>query len=198
MKAVRIYHSPEMIEKIKQHLLSLPLNDRYMRFFAALTDERICRYVDKIDLNSTSGEAGFAIFTEGGETMVGFCHVAPTNDVDKKSAELALSVSESHRRQGHGRILFNRGVLHCESYGVKRLYMNCLSSNTTMQNMAKEAGMNAIKSYGDIVASLDMKDGRSVQAALEAINNDSMALYDLNCKAMSDQWLEFIDHLTSK
>jgi len=198
MKAVRIYHSPEMVAKIKQHLWSLPLNDRYMRFFAALSDESIGRYVDKIDLDSTKGEAGFGLFTENGETMVGFCHVAPMDDSGKKSAELALSVSETHRRNGYGRILFNRGVLHCESHGIKRLYMNCLSSNTTMQRMAHDAGMSAIKSYGDIVASLDMKNDRSVQATLEAINNDSTALYDLNCKPMTDQWIDFIGRLTGK
>lgn len=196
-KAIRIYDSQFAKSQIREHLLRLPLTDRYMRFFSTLSKESIDKYVNSINLNSLTGEAGFGIFLNiDGPRLVGFCHVAQTNDeTEERCAEMAISVDADYRRRGFGRILFKRGLLHCESYNIKRVYMNCLASNTIMKKLAKEEGMKIISSFGEAIASLDIKNDNAISSFLQAVNNDSIALYDLGCKPMATQWMEFIDLL---
>ena len=59
--AIRIYKDKPLI---LDHLLRLPLNDRYLRFCNTLSDEGIAKYVDQIDLRSTQGEACFVVFDD--------------------------------------------------------------------------------------------------------------------------------------
>ena len=148
--AIRVYKERN---EILEHLLRLPLNDRYLRFCNTLSDEGIAKYVDRIDLRSTTGEACFAVFDDN-KNIIGLCHVAPYTD-DEGGAEMALSVDEQYRKNGVGDVLFHRGLLHCESLGIKKIYMNCLASNTPIQKLARRHGMKVTTDYGESVAALD-------------------------------------------
>lgn len=154
-KLIRIYDSPFARQQIKEHLLRLPLTDRYMRFFSILSEDSINSYVDSIDLNSLTGEAGFGIFLNM-ETpkLIGFCHVAQVNNnTNQRCVELALSVDVDHRRRGLGRSLIRHSLHHCESYGIKHVYMKCLTSNIVMKTLAKEEGMKIISCFEEVIAS---------------------------------------------
>lgn len=185
--AIRVYKERQ---EILDHLLRLPLNDRYLRFCNTLSDEGIQRYVDRIDLRSTSGEACFAVFDDN-RNIVGLCHVARYAD-DAESAELALSVDNDFRKNGIGDILFHRGLLHCESLGIKKIYMNCLSSNTPVQKLARRHSMKVTTDYGESVAALNLNDRNAVVAFLESVQNDTMGLYDTNLRHATSQWKNYI------
>ena len=185
--AIRVYKERQ---EILDHLLRLPLNDRYLRFCNTLSDEGIQRYVDRIDLRSTSGEACFAVFDDN-RNIVGLCHVARYVD-DAESAELALSVDNNFRKNGIGDILFHRGLLHCESLGIKKIYMNCLSSNTPVQKLARRHSMKVTTDYGESVAALNLNDRNAVVAFLESVQNDTMGLYDTNLRHATSQWKNYI------
>lgn len=191
MKAIRVYKERQ---EILDHLLRLPLNDRYLRFCNTLSDEGIKKYVDRIDLRSTTGEACFAVFDDR-KCIIGLCHVAPYAEGDS-SAEMALSVDEDHRKNGIGDILFYRGILHCESLGIKRIYMNCLASNTPIQKLARRHGMKVTTDYGESIAALDIKDVNAVAAFLESVQNDTMGVYDLILRHETTRWNDYIDNLT--
>lgn len=192
MKAIRIYKEKQaMID----HLLRLSLNDRYLRFCNTLSDEAIAKYVDRIDLRSVKGEAVFAVFDDA-KQIVGMCHVAPYYD-DPNGAEMALSVDEAYRRKGVGDMLFSRGILHCESLGIKKVYMNCLASNMPIQKLARRSGMSVTTNYGESVANLNLNDRNAIAAFLESLQNDSMGLYDVNLRYASNQWLEYVNMLNN-
>lgn len=187
--AIRIYKERE---QILNHLVSLPINDRYLRFCNTLSDEGIAKYVDRIDLRSTQGEACFAVFDDH-KNIIGLCHIAPYDE--KGSAEMALSVDVDHRKSGIGDALFHRGVLHCESLGITKIYMNCLSSNTPIQKLARRHGMTVTTDYGESVAALNLNDRNAVVAFLESLHNDTMGVYDLNLRNATARWSEYIDRL---
>lgn len=192
MKAIRIYKEKQ---QLTDHLLRLSLNDRYLRFCSTLSDEAIAKYVDRIDLRSTEGEAVFAIFDDN-KQIVGMCHIAPYYD-DPAGAEMALSVDENFRKKGVGDLLFSRGVLHCESLGIKKVYMNCLATNAPIQKLAKRSGMSVTTSYGESVANLNLNDRNAVVAFLESFHNDSIGAYDVNLRYAANQWAEYIAMLNN-
>lgn len=189
--AIRVYKE---YQQILDHLTRLPLNDRYLRFCNTLSDEGIENYVNRIDLRSTTGEACFAVFDDH-KRIVGLCHIAPYTD-SESSAEMALSVDEDRRKCGIGDVLFHRGILHCESLGIKRIYMNCLASNTPVQKLARRHGMKVTTDYGESVAALDIKDVNAVAAFLESLHNDTMGVYDLILRHETTRWNDYIDTLT--
>ena len=187
--AIRIYKDKPLI---LDHLLRLPLNDRYLRFCNTLSDEGIAKYVDQIDLRSTQGEACFVVFDDD-KNVIGLCHIAPY--AEKGSAEMALSVDEQHRKAGIGDVLFHRGILHCESLGISKIYMNCLASNTPIQKLARRHGMKVTTDYGESVAALNLNDKNAVVAFLESLQNDTMGLYDINLRHATSRWLEYVTQL---
>lgn len=73
-------------EAIINHLLRLPLPDRYLRFCHAADDETIRRYVENVDADR---DAVCIVVSEHDESVVGMMHVAVEAD---DAVEFALSV----------------------------------------------------------------------------------------------------------
>ena len=109
---------------------------------------------------------------------------------------MALSVDEQYRKNGVGDVLFHRGLLHCESLGIKKIYMNCLASNTPIQKLARRHGMKVTTDYGESVAALNLTDRNAIVAFLESVQNDTMGLYDVNLRSATARWTEYIRLLT--
>jgi hypothetical protein len=57
-------------------------------------------------------------------------------------------------RAGRRLALFERAAIHCRNSDVDTLYMQCLSSNRTMMHIAKKAGMEIQREYGEADAYL--------------------------------------------
>ncbi len=173
-------------ERIRAHLLRLSLTDRYLRFCSALSDSAINRYVDGLELSGK--DAVYGIY-DSDVILAGMIHVAP---VSADSVEFALSVDDTMRKRGIGDMLFERGLLHCESVGITRVYMNCLSTNEAIKKMARRRNMSMVTDYGETVASLDLGDITKTVAWLETQHSDRIGLYDLRCLPHRQAWEDYI------
>lgn len=171
--------------KILDHLLNLSVNDRYMRFCSALSDHAITNYVNRLDL--TGKDVVFGMFQDN--KMIGMLHVAPDT---KDSAEFALSVEQVCRGKGIGDTLFGRGLLHCESVGIRSVYMNCLATNVAIKKMAARRGMTITTDRAESIAKVNVNNSGSVQAFLAAAESTDLALYDTNCKYARQAWDDYV------
>ena len=97
-------------------------------------------------------------------------------------AELGVSVSKSARGQGVGSRLFDRAAIHCRNSDVDTLYMQCLSSNQTMMHIAKKAGMEIKREYGEADAYLQLPPPSPASVMAEALE-EQWAVIDYNFKA---------------
>lgn len=188
MSAVKVKRVVKETAKqvILNHLLRLSVNDRYMRFCSALSDYAITTYVDKLDL--TGNDVVFGVFGAD-DTMIGMLHIAPDS---KDSAEFALSVDADQRKLGIGDALFERGLLHCESVGVRQVYMNCLATNMAIKKMASKRGMTITTDRAESIARVNVNNRGSIQAFLAAAESTDVALYDVNCKHARQAWDNYV------
>lgn len=187
--AAPVHLRPHDTDAIRAHLLKLPLTDRYLRFCSALSDSAINAYVDRLDLAVGGKDVGFGVY-DSKDQLAGMIHIAPMADHD--SAEFALSVDEDVRHRGIGDQLFGRGIQHCEALGIKRVYMNCLSTNAAIKKMAQRRQMSITTDYGESIAQLDLKDVNKAVAWLHEVQTDALALYDLRCLPMRQAWDDYI------
>lgn len=177
---------------ILSHLIGLSLPDRYLRFCSALSDSALTTYVDRMEM--TKRDAVYGIIDIDQSSVVGVLHVAR---VEGDTAEFALSVDATRRKQGIGDMLFERGLLHCESVGINRIYMQCLATNQAIKRMAKKRGMAMTTDFSESIASLNVNNPDDVAEWLTAVKTDTIALYDLNCKFTQHQWDSYVDELAA-
>lgn len=182
--------STKHLDSLTQHLLRLNINDRYLRFCSALSDDAINGYTSR--LNLAGPDVVFVVTDADPSVVVGMLHIAPDGS---DSAEFALSVDSTHRKRGIGDVLFERGLLHCESVGIRHIYMNCLSTNEAIKRMAAKRGMKITTDRSESMATLDVSDVKAIAAWLKAIKQDTVALYDLNCKYTKIQWDNYVAEL---
>jgi RimJ/RimL family protein N-acetyltransferase len=173
--------------RILRHFLALDRDDRLLRFGSVLPDELIEAYVAKLDF---SKDIVFGVYN-GRFQLVGVGHLAFTSReahpdsihyTDKeKVAEFGVSVSASARGQGVGTRLFERAAIHCRNSDVDTLYMQCLSSNRTMMHIAKKAGMEIKREYGEADAHLHLPPPSPSSVLAEALE-EQMAKIDYTFK----------------
>lgn len=118
---------------LERHLLALEAGDRYLRFGHALRDEAVREYVARIDFGR---DAGFGVFDDE-LRLVGAAHLAR----GAAHAELGVSVVFGARGRGVGGALLARANLHARNWGVRRLFMHCLTENAAMMRLARRQGM---------------------------------------------------------
>jgi len=174
--------------RVLRHFLALDSNDRLLRFGSMLSDERVEAYVAKLDF---SKDIVFGVYNRVFQ-LVGVGHLAFTSKeahpdsihyTDKeKVAEFGVSVSTSARGQGVGTRLFERAAIHCRNSDVDTLYMQCLSSNRTMMHIAKKAGMEIQREYGEADAHLHLPPPSPASVLAEALE-EQFAKIDYTVKA---------------
>jgi RimJ/RimL family protein N-acetyltransferase len=159
--------------RILKHFLALDDSDRLLRFGTMLPDAQVHAYVGKLDF---SRDIVLGVHNKLFQ-LVGVAHLAfAPRDAGSKAttkervAEFGVSVSKSARGQGVGTRLFERAGIQCRNSDVDTLYMQCLSSNRTMMHIAKKAGMQIKREYGEADAYLHLpppSPGSVLQEALE-------------------------------
>lgn len=174
--------------RLLMHFLALDESDRLLRFGATLPDELITRYVQMLDF---SRDTVFGVYNDN-LALVGVGHLAfapreamPTlSDATAKEriAEFGVSVSASARGLGIGSKLFERAAIHCRNEDVDTLYMHCLSSNQTMIHIAKKAGMEIHRDYGEADAYLTLTPANAGTMLAEAVE-EQFASFDYTLKA---------------
>ncbi|HEU5436573.1 MAG TPA: GNAT family N-acetyltransferase [Telluria sp.] len=168
--------------RMRKHFLSLDKDDRLLRFGTVLPDEQVIAYVDKINFER---DTIYGVYNHVFKLVaVGHLAFAPASKdtAKEKSAEFGVSVLASARGQGIGSKLFQRAAIHCRNADVDTLYMQCLSSNQTMMHIAKKAGMQIHREYGEADAYLTLpppSPGTVMQEALE----EQFATIDYTFKA---------------
>ena len=169
--------------KIKEHLLSLSEDDKYKRFYTPVNEGFIDRYLSGITLDAR-GDAVFVVYNDGGDKVVGMCHVAITGTDAARSAELALSVSDTHRNRHIGVDMLERAILHCKTLGITKVFMYCLKSNAPMQQMARKLNMTVVTDIDESIGTLELAEGKVPVAMAEALAVDTVAMFDLGYRQM--------------
>jgi GNAT superfamily N-acetyltransferase len=174
--------------RMLKHFMALDDSDRLLRFGTVLPDELMAAYVNKIDF---ARDTVYGVYNPVFKLVaVGHLAFAPKEQMtaagavtDKdRVAEFGVSVSKSARGLGIGSKLFERAAIHCRNSDVDTLYMHCLSSNQTMMHIAKKAGMEIQREYGEADAHLRLppaSPGTMLQEALE----EQFATIDYTLKA---------------
>lgn len=173
-------------KRVLRHFLALDASDRLLRFGAALKDEQVKAYVNKIDF---SGDIVFGVVNRAFQ-LVGVGHLAFLDKEGERArattkervAEFGVSVSKSGRGRGVGTKLFERAAIHCRNSDIDTLYMQCLSSNKTMMHIAKKAGMQIKREYGEADAYLHLPPP-SPSSVLQEAFQEQFATFDYAVKA---------------
>lgn len=172
--------------RMLRHFLALSDNDRLLRFGAKVKDEQVEAYVRKIDFER---DIVFGVLNWRFQ-LVGVGHLAFLDKHGEREkatakdrvAEFGVSVSGSARGKGVGTALFERAAIHCRNSDIDTLYMQCLSSNRTMMHIAKKAGMEIKREYGEADAYLHLPPP-SPGSVLQEAFHEQFASIDYAVKA---------------
>ena len=111
----------------------------------------------------------------------------------ERVAEFGLSVSASARGLGIGSKLFERAAIRCRNADVDTLTMHCLASNQTMMHIAKKAGMEIHRTYGEADAYLTLLPADSASVLQEAVE-EQVAHFDYRIKANARAAAKWLEH----
>jgi len=168
--------------RMLKHFLCLENRDRLLRFGTILPDEQVEGYVKRIDF---SRDMVFGVYNRMFKLVaVGHLAFGPKTAATEKErvAEFGVSVNKSARGLGMGSKLFERAAIHCRNNDVDTLYMHCLSSNATMIHIAKKAGMEIHRDYGEADAYLKLPPANPASVLQEALD-EQFATLDYTLKA---------------
>lgn len=126
---------PSHRPQVASHLLSLPPEDRRLRFGYTIGDRSLLAYVRSLRF---SRDAAFGGFDDEGQLQA-FAHLA--FDDDQQSSELGLSVAPAARRRGAGLALLDRAAAHARNRGRHSLVLAYVPENEALASLARRAGM---------------------------------------------------------
>jgi len=126
---------------LEPHFLALGAEDRRLRFGIPLNDDAVRTYVARIDFER---DAVFGI-SDDGLHLIGAAHVARGDG----HAELGVSVLPGHRGRGIGGALLARAHLRARNWGVRALFMHCLTENAAMMHLARKQEMDIVAEAGE-------------------------------------------------
>ena len=173
--------------RMRKHFLALDNSDRLLRFGTTLPDELLEAYVAKIDFER---DKVYGVYNRVFKLVaVGHLAFAPKEKspgkvvtTKEQVAEFGVSVSRSARGLGIGSKLFERAAIHCRNQDVDTLYMHCLSSNQVMMRIARKAGMEIQREYGEADAYLRLLPANPASMLQEALE-EQFATIDYTWKA---------------
>lgn len=126
---------------LERHFLALDSEDRRLRFGAGLGNAAIHAYVKGIDFRR---DAVFGLLDDDMH-IIGAAHLARGDG----HAELGVSVLPGHRDCGIGGALLRRAHMHARNWGVRELFMHCLTENSAMMHLARKQGMDIATESGE-------------------------------------------------
>ena len=121
------------------------------------------------------------VIEEGGE-YVAVSHIAKC---DKDSAELAISVSPKHRGKHYASKIFEEAISYLKTRGIKKVFVNCFSSNRAIQHLAKQHGFSVFTAYGWTEGELDLSgEIPSTQDLLTFVKKNEAAVIDISLRTV--------------
>lgn len=133
---------------LEPHFLALGAKDRRLRFGAPFKDDAVRAYVARIDFER---DAVFGVHDDALH-LIGVAHVARSS----QHAELGVSVLQAHRGRGVGGALLARAHMRARNWGVRELFMHCLTENAAMMRLACRQGMRLVLEAGEADAWLKL------------------------------------------
>jgi GNAT superfamily N-acetyltransferase len=171
-----------------RHLVALPVQDRYLRFGYAATDEQIGRYV--AGLNFDRDEI-FGVFNRR-LVLVAMAHLAYSVDPQWTTcAEFGVSVSPHQRGKGLGAKLFGHAVMHARNQGVSLLFIHALSENVAMLKIARQAGASVQRDGSETEAYLSLPKA-TLDSQISGLVQEQMAEVDYQLKMQAHQFREWL------
>jgi GNAT superfamily N-acetyltransferase len=171
-----------------RHLVALPVQDRYLRFGYAATDEQIGRYV--AGLNFDRDEI-FGVFNRR-LVLVAMAHLAYSVDPQWTTcAEFGVSVSPHQRGKGLGSKLFGHAVMHARNQGVSLLFIHALSENVAMLKIARQAGASVQRDGSETEAYLSLPKA-TLDSQISGLVQEQMAEVDYQLKMQAHQFREWL------
>lgn len=193
---------PRARRRLLKHFVALAENDRLLRFGTIVSDEVITRYVESLDF---SRDTVFGVYDRR-LRLLGVGHLAfalreeivdSSVTIKGRVAEFGVSVAASARGMGVGTALFERAAIHCRNADIDTLYMHCLSSNKVMMHIAKKAGMEIHRDYGEADAYLKLMPAGPGSMMHEALQ-EQVATLDYTVKANIRGLLKWLDSITGR
>ena len=158
---------------LEGHLLALADEDRRLRFGVVLPDAAISDYVSGVDFGR---DAVFGVFDES-LRLVAAAHLARCEG----HAELGVSVLPDWRGRGAGAALLARSHTHARNWGIRALFMHCLSENGAMMHLARKQGMCIVTQQGETDAWLKLPPADASSYAHELLA-ERLGLFDFALK----------------
>lgn len=140
---------PTETGKFRDHLLRLDKECRRLRFAHAVSDRFVEDYADRL---FDMGSIVFACFEK--DEIIGTAELRKLGNVWGRDAEAAFSVERPYQHKGMGTELMGRVIVSARNRGVRRLYMSCLSENTSMQAIARKYEASLQFEYGDVIGEI--------------------------------------------
>jgi RimJ/RimL family protein N-acetyltransferase len=160
-------------KEVLTHLLSLDREDLRLRFGYTPTDSIIEKYVN--DSWDKKGNQWFGVYDSKVDGLIATLHVALMNH---SAAEIGCTVYKQYRKHGIGNNLFVRGSTWAKSFGVKEIYMYCLSENKAIQKIAKNNKMHVVTIEGG-EAEATLSTPYDPMASIKDVLLDRIAVYDM-------------------
>ena len=159
---------------LERHFLALAGEDRRLRFGASLNDFAVRAYVKGIDFER---DAVFGVLDDE-LRVIGAAHLARSNG----HAELGVSVLPGQRNRGIGGALLGRAHTHARNWGVRALFMHCLTENSAMMHLARKQRMEIAADTGEADAWLKLSPA-DASSYMSAVFDERAALYDYVLKS---------------
>ena len=134
---------------LEAHFLSLDNEDRRLRFGVPIGDAAVRGYAARIDFER---DAAFGVFDDD-LSLAAAAHLARAG---REHAELGVSVLPARRRRGLGGALLARAHQRARNWGVRALFLHCLTENSTMMALARRQGMRIVTERGEADAWLEL------------------------------------------
>jgi len=173
---------------LERHFLSLGSDDRRLRFGIALSDRR-CARTSRASISARCGIRG----SGRGLHLLGAAHLAR----GKGYAELGISVLPGHRGRGIGGALLARAHTHARNWGVRTLFMHCLTENGAIMHLARKQGMQIAAEAGEADAKLLLPPADAL-SYLGAAFEQRVALFDHALKTQLASAKRLAEALTSR
>lgn len=124
LRALRAADAPA----IAAHLKSLSEFDRYCRFFSAMSDDAIERYVAGFDWTRMVA-AGLYRRSAAGDRLVGVAELGWDDAAHPDRAEMAVTVDPAYRHRGIAAWLVARVIRDGSTRGVRRMEASWIGGN---------------------------------------------------------------------
>lgn len=177
--------------RIKQHLLLLSPEDRYLRFGFAAQDVHIEKYVEGLHFER---DEIFGIYNRKLE-LLAVAHLAYAKEpLYKSCAEFGVSVLASARGRGYGARMFERAAMHATNDGISVMFIHALSENAAMLKIARNAGARVERDGMESEAYLQLPKATLDTRVAELIE-ERVAQTDYQIKLQAKNFRNFLSNV---